>query len=113
MGRTLSYGMAINEARIKLIEPRTGFILEGEDASKDGRRFRNHKGNLGEWLNRIKGYGIIAGRNSRFILRGQLCVGPSQYRKSCLQTLGVCFGQLTNNAAKPKLHVSGKGTLAV
>ena len=56
MGRKLSYGMAINEALHQMM-----------------RRFRNHKGNLGEMAEPHQGYGIIGVRNSGFILRGR-CV---------------------------------------
>ena len=110
MGRKLSYGMAINEALHQMMGADERVFILGEDVAKDGRRFpesQRESGRNGRTASkRIRHY-----RSPQFwslSCRAAVCGLKPVPEIMFADFLGVCFDQLTNNAAKLNFMYQGK-----
>ena len=102
MGRKLSYGMAINEALHQMMGADERVFILGEDVAKMGGDFGITKGIWEKWPNCIKDTALSESAILGLSCGAAVCGLKPVPEIMFADFLGVCFDQLTNNAAKRK-----------
>ena len=113
MGRKLSYGMAINEALHQMMGADERVFILGEDVAKMGGDFGITKGIWEKWPNRIKDTALSESAILGLSCGAAVCGLKPVPEIMFADFLGVCFDQLTNNAAKLNFMYQGKDVLIV
>ena len=108
MGRKLSYGMAINEALHQMMGADERVFILGEDVAKMGGDFGITKGIWEKWPNRIKDTALSESAILGLSCGAAVCGLKPVPEIMFADFLGVCFDQLTNNAAKLNFMYQGK-----
>lgn len=113
MGRKLSYGMAINEALHQMMEADERVFALGEDVAKMGGDFGITKGIWEKWPDRIKDTALSESAILGLSCGAAVCGLKPVPEIMFADFLGVCFDQLTNNAAKLNYMYQGKANCGI